>query len=233
MMGPSRGQIAGCKVAVDLSDCRAECRIVTYNISVIPTPDDAVPLLEPCLADIREALQFGIDYANDLQPDPADRDPWFASHAARFRARRELETADGDGWAIVPGVPNSGIHLLIDGLHVVRVLRSSGGTTPAPGHSRQRRDAWSQHYQMQLALDDNGDLPPLNLILDWSTEHDDLLVLHLGMPRGVWKYGNDPVLSWRVELPGDDNLDSLFFPGTEDGPVDVTLRVDDTEREAM
>ena len=104
---------------------------------------------------------------------------------------------------------------------------------PAPGHNRRRRAAWSQYHQLQLELDHEGGLPPLSLILDWSTEGDDLLVLHLGMPKGVWKFGSDPVLSWRVELPVDDDLASLVFPGTEDGPVDVTLRVDDAEREAM
>lgn len=190
-------------------------------------------MLEPCLGDIRESLLRGVDYANDLQAEASSRDPWFWSHAARFRARRALELAEGIGWEVVPGIPNSGIHVRLDELHLLRVLRSSGGTTPAPGHSRQRRDAWSQNYQLQLPLDHDGGLPPLNLILDWSTEDDDLLVLHLGMPRGVWKYGSDPVLSWRVPLPGDDDLSSLVFPGTEDGPVDVTLRVDDSEREAM
>ena len=200
---------------------------------MIPTLEDAVPLLEPCLADIREALRCGIDFANDLQPDADDRDRWFWSHSARYRARQELEAGGGTGWEVVSKIPNSGIHVRLDELHVVRVLRSSGGTTPAPGHNRQRRAAWSQYHQLQLELDHEGGLPPLNLILDWSTEGDDLLVLHLGMPKGVWKFGSDPVLSWRVELPVDDDLASLVFPGTEDGPVDVTLRVDDAEREAM
>lgn len=195
-----------------------------------------------CLSEVREALHFGIDYANEAQPDPVTRDPWFWSHSARYATRNRLQTmaAGADGWSLVASVPNSGIHLRIGELHVVRVLRSVSGTTPSPGRNRTRRQAWQQcrlrfpagNEMGDHRVDSIHDLPPLNLVLDWMT-NDDALVMHLGLPRDVWGHGSEPVLHWRVPLNSADDLEGLAFSGTEDTYVPVRLRVDDAEMEAM
>lgn len=205
---------------------------------MIITPERIVPLVDPCLPDTREALLRGIDFANDIQPDPSDRDPWYWSHSARFATRRALEKrADrADGWELVAGVPNGGIHIRLGGLLVVRVLRSVAGTVPAPGGNKSRQMAWQQ-ARLQFPVDRGlgnhhgviGGLPPLDLILDWTNGVNDALIMHLGMPRGVWELGEDPILAWRVPLPSEDRIERLVFPGTTETDVPVRLRLDNVE----
>lgn len=222
------------RLMVARSGASSVCEIAANNISVNITADNAVPLLADCLPHIRGALHAGIDYADDLQPDPGSRDPWFWSHSARYRAKTALErTAPADGgWALVADVPNSGIHVRVEQMHIVRVLRSAGGTTPAPGQNLQRRRAWSQQLSFPFASAE-GELPPLNLILDWSTDVDGSLVMHAGMPVGVWPYGKDPMLAWRVPLPADDDIGGLAFVGSDEPIGPVPLRVHDSEQEAQ
>ncbi len=201
---------------------------------VTPSPSEVVPLLDASLPEIRQALLGGIDFANDIQPEPENRDRWYWAHSARYRARRALEasSAGAQSWELIAGVPNSGIHVCLGGLHVVRVLRSAEGTTPAPGHTRRRREAWQQ-FRLQFPIDDETEgLPPLDLVLDWTTDDTDALTMHLGMPLGVWTHGKPPILEWRVLLPYTDDLEGLAFEGADDD-VPVLLRVDDTEAEAL
>ena len=200
-----------------------------------PPPSEVVPLLDASLPEIRQALLGGIDFANDIQPEPEDRDRWYWAHSARYRARRVLEanSEGAQGWELIADVPNSGIHICIGGLHVVRVLRSAEGTTPAPGHTYRRREAWQQ-FRLQFPVDDETEgLSPLDLVLDWSTDETDTLTMHLGMPLGVWTHGKPPILEWRVLLPSTDDLEGLTFEGADDHDVPVVLRVDDTEAEAL
>ncbi|MYA40524.1 MAG: hypothetical protein F4Z31_01860 [Gemmatimonadetes bacterium] len=202
---------------------------------VTPSPSEVVPLLDASLPEIRQALLGGIDFANDIQPEPEDRDRWYWAHSARYQARRALEasSAKAQGWELIAGIPNSGIHVCLGALHVVRVLRSAEGTTPAPGHTRRRREAWQQ-FRLQFPIDDETDgLPPLDLVLDWTTDDTDALTMHLGMPLGVWTHGKPPILEWRVLLPSTDDLEGLTFEGAADDDVPVLLRVDDTEAEAL
>ena len=202
---------------------------------ITPAPSEVVPMLDECLPEIRHALLGGIDFANDIQPDASGRDRWYWAHSARYKARRALEaSSDGaKGWELIAGVPNSGIHVCLGGLHVVRILRSAEGTTPAPGHTRRRREAWQQ-FRLQLPIGDESDgLPPLDLVLDWTADGADVLTMHLGMPLGVWTHGKPPILEWRVLLPSTDDLEALTFAGADDVDVPVLLRVDDTEMEAM
>lgn len=201
---------------------------------MVPTPEQVVPLLLPALADLREALQAGIDHADDLQPEQASRDPWYWSHSARWKACGTLRSATSDGWTLLPEVPNCGIHLRLDDLHVVRVLRSLGGTTPHPGSNRRRAQAWTgvQVLQGQFLLASAGSLPPLSLVVDWQ-EVDGEPELHVGLPAGPWRYGSVPRLYWRVPLPqAGIDLDTLVFdPGPDTGEPLVTLRVDPAEEE--
>lgn len=202
---------------------------------VIPSPSEVVPLLEVSLPEIRQALLGGIDFANDIQPEPDGRDRWYWAHSARYRARRALEASSegAHGWELIAGVPNSGIHICLGGLHVVRVLRSAEGTTPAPGHTRRRREAWQQ-FRLQFPVNDETEgLPPLDLVIDWTTDGTDALTMHLGMPLGVWTHGKPPILEWRVPLPSTDDLEGLAFEAAADDDVPVLLRVDDTEAEAL
>ncbi len=200
-----------------------------------PGPEDVLPLLECVAGILPHALRTGMAWADELQePDvargaPVDRH--FLAHSARHRARRILteEAARAQGWDIVPGVPNSAIHLRFGGLHVARVLRSSNGTTPAPGPNLARRQAWQQ--QLPLVGGGQEAIPPLSLVIDWHPSADGEPVMHVGLPRGVWNYRSDPLLVWRHPFPVEDILDLRFSPEPDD-ELDIILRIDDEERGA-
>jgi len=198
---------------------------------MIPTPRDVVPLLENVISPLYEAFREGIAWADSLQP-AEDRDPFFWSHSARFRARNRLRDADATDWVLVPKVNNFGIHLLVADLHLIRVLRSLEGSTPPPGPNRRRRNAWQQlpAIQGQLALGSDGDLPPLSLVADWQTGLDEPII-HLGLPQEPFGFRQNARLHWRVPLPSDGlDLASLAFePGPDPGTAPVTLKVDPAE----
>jgi hypothetical protein len=185
-----------------------------------------LPVIECTVPDLTKGLRLGIGYADGQQPDLDDRDPWFWSHSARWRARRHLlGVKETDGWAITRRVPNSGIHLCIKDIHTVRILRSLGGTVPHPGRNRARRDDW---IQGTLKPSDGG-LPPLSLLMDWQV-HDDEPLVYLSLPKRPWSYGSDPELHWRVPVTGDadEDLNNLRFdPGLLPGDV----MVDPAERD--
>ena len=73
----------------------------------------------------------------------------------------------------------------------------------------------------------------MTLILDWATDEDDELLMHLGMPLGLWEHGRHPILAWRVALPATDRLGELAFAGSDDPEVPVRLRVDNAEWKAL
>jgi hypothetical protein len=200
---------------------------------VIATPEDVLPLMERTIPHLTKALSLGIGYADDLQPDLSARDPYYWSHSARFMARRHLtsvaEVAASEAWGLVPGVPNSGIHLNIDSIHNLRVLRSLAGTVPHPGGNRARRAAWIQET-LPLAA---GGLPALSLLADWQVS-DDAPVIFLSLPKRPWSYGSPPELHWRVPITGDTDRDLAtlkFDPGLLPG-VGVTIKVDPAEERA-
>ncbi len=198
-------------------------------------PEDIEPLAASCLPRIWDALIDGVNYADQLQPRAADRDRWFWAHAARYETRRRLAIASEDAadWDLVAGIPNSGIHVRLPGNHMIRVLRSSGGTTPAPGGTRRRLEYWLQRYlQIPLDLGKEGDRPA-NLVLDWMNDDDGTLTLHLGMPRGNWRYRRDPILDWRIPILRDADLDALTFAPADDGGLPSILRIDEEEKGAM
>ena len=187
------------------------------------------------MSDVVEALHAGIDRANDIQPERRNRDPWFWSHSARFAALKALEerSKGAYGWELVEDVPNSGIHIGLSGLHVVRVLRSVWKTTPSPGRNNARRDAWKQHRQLRFSFEEgNSGYQPADLILDWTTDDSDQLMMHLGMPLGAWEHGSDPKLAWRIPLASADSLHDLSFEGWDDEDVRVSLRTGEAEMEA-
>lgn len=196
----------------------------------VPAPGDVLPLVECAVPSLVKALRLGIGYADEQQPDPDDRDPWFWSHGARWRARRHLLSVAPEGWSINPDVPNSGIHLCVDSVHDLRVLRSLGDTVPHPGPNRARRYAWIQDTLPPR----DGSLRPLSLLADWRVRDDDPLI-YLSLPKQPWKYGCDPELYWRVPVTGDASQDLAnlrFDPGLLPGDVMVTVKLDPAESDA-
>jgi hypothetical protein len=195
---------------------------------MIPTPEQVIPLVVPAVPDLRDAIRAGIDYADDVQPDLDERDPWYWSHSARWKARNSLrDIEDPEGWSLTPDIPNCGIHVRIGDLHEARVLRSLDGTTPHPGSNRRRRRAWTG-VQGQFLLAD-GELPPLSLIIDWCARKGEPEI-HVGLPAGPWEYGN-AALHWRVALPegGTDLKDLRFEPKPDPGLDLVDLTIDSAE----
>lgn len=186
------------------------------------TPSQGADLVRDCLPTIRAALEDGIDFANHLQPEGRIRDQYYWSHSARFQARQVLLGESGANWSVVEGVPNSGIHLSIRGLTTVRVLRSVGRTTPPPGANRQRRLAWSQLSLPSVEQPDT-------LIIDWYTDSEDILVMGLGLPQGIWQYRSPPQLAWRLQLPSHGDLSDLAFVPDQEADELVRIRVHETE----
>ena len=200
-------------------------------VSTPPQPDQVIPLLLPAAPALWDALREGIEYANHLQPDEESRDPWFWSHAARWKASGRVAGSQvaEDPWSMVENVANCGIHILFDDLHIARVVRSLGGTTPHAGSNKRRNRAWNG-VQGQLPLATGGALPPLSLIVDWQVTDDEPLI-HVGLPAGNWQYGNTANLYWRVPLPaaGEDLSSLSFEPSPDAGGSLVRLKLDPSE----
>jgi len=198
----------------------------------MPTPHDVLPLAECTIPHLAKGLRLGIGFADELQPRTDDRDSWFWSHSARWRTRGHLlSVPKREGWGINPKAPNSGIHLRLQDIHTVRVLRSLSETVPHPGRNRARCDAW-----MQGTMPPNdGTLPALSLLIDWRVRDDepDEPLIYLSLPKRPWRYGAKPELHWRVPITGDADQDLAnlrFEPGMFPGDVMVTIKVDPSER---
>ncbi len=67
------------------------------------------------------------------------------------------------------------------------------------------------------------------MILDWSTDQEDALVMNLGLPQGVWHYRRSPQLAWRVPLPSRDDLADLAFVPDQEADELVRIRIHETE----
>ena len=195
-----------------------------------PRPAEVIPLFDECLPPVQDAVLAGIEYADSEQPDPKSRDRWFWAHCARYIARRELEIAAPGArtWSLESGVPNSGIHICIAGIHNVRVLRATAGVTPAPGHTILQQDFWRQLRFLLSKNGPSGSLPPLNLIMDWSTDEDGDLVMNLGLPLRTWKYRQKERVAWHYRLPSDGRVADLTFDDDDLGGPSI-LSIDDTE----
>lgn len=111
-----------------------------------------IPLIECAVPSLIKALAKGAAFADSLQPDAPGRDPWFWSHSARFRAKTLLATTEKEGWNIVAAAPNSGIHLVFDGLQPARVLKSMNGTIPHAGPNITRQHAWTSQRPWILGV---------------------------------------------------------------------------------
>lgn len=206
--------------------------MVIFITMWVPQPPDVLPLLDGCVDPLYASLRTGIDYANDLQPDPEDREPWFWSHAARFATKRGLIAA---GAPIVPKTANAGIHLTLHGIHTARVLRSLWGTAPHPGRNPARRESWVGLGQRQLSFSfpapTGTHLPPLSLLLDWQVDTEGEPVVHCSLPIGSWKYAQRARLYWREPLrPPAGALSGLRFEAPDDGG-EPQIWLDPTELE--
>ena len=202
---------------------------------MIPTPSEVLPVLAPATGSLRDALRKGVAFADELQPSRDDRDPWFWSHSARHMTLKQLLLANPqpsiEGFEVRSGIPNSGIHLRFQDLHIARVVRSLGGTTPAPGRNLARRRDWTNPpVQGQLPLADGVALVPLSLIIDWQ-EMDGEPLIHVALPRNEWGYRKKEALYWRVPMPDEGvDLSTLAFDTPEDG-FDGTSILDIDEAE--
>jgi hypothetical protein len=198
------------------------------------TPEKVLPLLDGISTPLYEALRSGCSFADSIQPDLAAGGAWFWSHCARFSAQQMLASAQSPDWSLVKNVPNNGIHLTIGGIHKVRVVKSLGGEIPPPGRNKARRTAWvgiAQQLTFNLPTTGCDSIPALSLIADWHLDEDREPVIHLSLPRGPWRYGQDPRCEWRVHLsPGSSlGIDDLAFSGGDEGDPLIEIAVDPPE----
>ena len=177
----------------------------------------------PASEHLYEGLQRGINYADTLQPDLKTIDPFYWAHSARFEALRSLRKVDPDGWELRPLVANSGIHLLVQGLHKTRVVKAADGMVRAPGSSgKQMRDYVGIQTQLLYDMGEGLFLPALSLLVDWQLDVDREPIVHLSLPIQPWRYWETALVHWRVPLPpgGAVSLtDMVFDPGGDEGDV--------------
>lgn len=188
--------------------------------SVIPTPEQALPVLEPLASALPSAIRDGVEQADAVQPDALTRDNYFWSHCARFYNKRSLNRMHGSDWHLIEDVPNTGIHIVLNGVHRIRVLRSLGGLVPHPGSNGARRAAWSQppaqgrlfhSAENELLVDPPEDkLPAMNLLIDWHLK-DGEPVISVSLPRAPWEYEQAIRVHWRRPLPSDEDFAGLSF----------------------
>jgi hypothetical protein len=205
---------------------------MAYITRVIPTPDEIVPKIECAVPTLIKVLTKGSAYADDLQPAKDKRDPWFWSHAARFRARQLLAEATKDGWDIVRSAPNSGIHLTFKGFQPARVLKSLNGNAPHAGPNGARQLAWTFDDEA-LDLRSISGLTAVPLLFDWHISENGPVV-HAGIPKRPGSFRSGAELYWRIPITGDadEDLNNLSYDPTDPMPdAGVILKVDPAEFE--
>lgn len=211
---------------------------------MIPTPAQVVPLLAPLAEALPSAIHDAIEAADALQPVLADRDNHFWSHAARFYNKRSLLAAQGNGWKLVQGVPNTGIHIILCHVHRIRVLRSLGDGPPHPGSNKLRRAAWAQppgqgQFFLSadnefLAEDAGTTLPAMNLLIDWY-QFEGQARTFLSLPKEPWEYQRSVRVHWRTPLlspSGEEFGDMRFQPPPPGDDFGDLIRIDPGELEA-
>ena len=198
---------------------------------IFPSPTDILPQVEHCITGIQHALFHGIRYANEREPEARLRSPEFWAHLVRYRAKEtlELESAFAEDWEFVRGVRNTGVHVRIGKRISIRVRRTSEGTTPAPARTHAQYRYYRQ-APLQLALDGGHfERSPINLVLDWDTDRNGDLVLHLGMPSNPWVYRQKPNLAWRIQAIPVERVDRLTFAPIDDGGEPTVILLDRDE----
>lgn len=210
---------------------------------MFPTSREVLPLLSDVGPSVWKAVRAGVESANSIQPDPATRDNHFWSHCARFYNKQALSvsTQHAERWTLKPDIPNTGIHLIVDHVHNVRILKSLNRMTPPPGGNRARRAAWSQMpgqtslfltADNRLLLDEDDALPAMSLIIDWYLDKDMEPRVFVGLPLAPWAYAQDVRLHWRVALPGsEEEFAGLSFDPKKPDDTDfgTLVKVDETE----
>lgn len=149
-------------------------------------------------------------------------DPYLASTIVRFYARDYLRSAEGQGESLanLPSIANIGLHIKY-GSYQVKILKSSDGDIPVPGHSKSRRDYYDQQH-LDLFMGDVDSQPPLpvNLLLLWSVhEQYELGVLSLACPKSGGITKDSVSAFWHCQIP-----QKLFHSG-----IDPNLEISSEE----
>ena len=211
---------------------------------MIPTPDQVLPLLAPLAGAVPSAIRDGMDAADLLQPDPLVRDNHFWSHSARFYHRRSLATAQAESWQLIEGVPNTGIHIILENVHRIRVLKSLNGLVPHPGSNPTRRADWAQpaaQGEFFLSADNrllveepDGVLPAMNLLIDWHQKRGEPAIF-VSLPKAPWDYKDSIRVHWRRPFPtepGGEFGSVGFNPPPVNDDFSTIVRIDPGEMDA-
>jgi hypothetical protein len=182
------------------------------------TPDAVRDLIIPVLDPVRAALGEGVSVVPEARSLlGVEPDPWFDAHIVRRVARRKLEQlAPGDGipWGISGSVPNSGIHLEVNGVST-RICRGEPAFIPPPGPSKARQRFYRQEAVVAQQLwYEPSEVPLGNVLLMWRLEGLEV-ELCVAIPDGEWKWGTKPRL--RAVFPViDDDLEFAEFEADDD-----------------
>ncbi len=135
------------------------------------------------------AMDYAIAQTKDFfenQENAQDRiiDPYLAPNQVRFHAVKYLKRAgqdvQEDNDLSIANIPNNGMHINF-GRYQIKILKSSRGDLPVPGHSRIRQGYYSQD---NLFNDDDPNMT-INLLILWNAQIDfnGLGVLSLACPK--------------------------------------------------
>lgn len=180
-------------------------------------PEDVLEWLSDPIRSIREGLDHGLSLAETKMEDlPAE--PHLRAHLIRVGALMHLRDHPGEHWSIGRRLPLSGVEVTRDPF-TMRVLCSQRGNPPSPGRSLARQRYWCQ---LSLFSDTEPITVGANLILDWSLDEDQRLVLALSKPVGVWPYEGKPRLEWRRAITEEAGRGLRFAPA-DDNDIDFDL----------
>jgi hypothetical protein len=198
------------------------------------TPKLVFPMLEEVSSVLYRALDAGIEYADSQQPDDEDFNSHYWSHSARFTAHNYLAHCDGKTWKLVDGIPNFGVHITLNGVHKLRVVKSINNGAPSPGRNKTRQIDWvgySEQLQFELPFDGNAPLPPLSLLVDWNADQNREPIVHVSLPNGSWKFGERARVHWRELLTSEANIsiNDLAFTLTDDGDPTISIETESNE----
>lgn len=195
------------------------------------SPDQVLEFLSAPVAQIQEALDDGVSFADErmsgLKPDP-----YLWAHLVRYQAKQILQKNPSEDWELHQ-ISNSGIEIAC-GPFVIRTLRSQENRPPNPGASGTRKRFWTQMHQLVFPLDGKAAAPMrgANLILDWTIDQERSVMMALSKPIGTWKYRGQPKLEWRRALaPLVAGSKLSFVSAEEDVIVEPHLDLSEFEQE--
>ena len=174
----------------------------------IPTTKEILNRISPIVPHVQsafeKAIQEAIAYFKDNPPSGGTHeiDAYLAPAMVRYKVKGHLEKSGIESKLFGrEDLPNNGLLIRFDGLHI-RILKAiRGGGIPPPGDSDQKAEFYCQQLKLFPLKDSDNEKPAeWNLILLWDVTEDYLLK---GLTLALPEYGrdNNVDLHWQAMIP--------------------------------